>query len=968
MPAFTKICLYFLIVLVGISCFMPSFRSLSEVTQSTYVREEDSAIFIGNAFVEVGFRKDTGALWSILHRASGVDLRGLKGDLEEGLWDLKLLTDELEHVGLSGINMSHRYYQGYSVKQTAGEVQITLEWSRIWLQDYGEYPARVLAMVEISESQQQANFSLFIENHGSAAIEEVCYPCIWGISKLGENSSDDILILPEQKGRLFLNPSENLNWWSQIYPSGFLSMQFAAYYDNNSGFHIAAYDQDANVKSFSWEKRDNSGIRFGITHYPTIKFGAPFILDYDVVLGIFTGDWYTAADIYKGWARRQWWARRKDTSPWLREIGVCKDFTCYSAERNRTFDECIQRTRQHQDYFNLPTLLNLQGWEEKGALSYGSYFPPIEGWEKFDEVVNEAHEVDTKIWAHIGAFSIITESEQWKNGTARPHAMIREDGSPISSVTKWEYVDMCPFTEYWRKSLKDYISTLARHGVDAIQFDGFPLVPPEPCYNASHSHPLGLGGNWYAESWNRILEDAENEARSINPDIVFSGEGMAEVFIPFLDIENSRDSWAEVFDFHVHNGTATVIPLFNYVYNECLLFAGEHKLALWKPLGGSSYNRLGLARILVWGELPIYNMQEDLNDPDVDSVLIDYLARIGHARTTYAQKFLSYSTPLNPVEIRSPLEQMQDEAGSLYNVSSIQYNAWMADDGSIGYVLTNIADEKITVEQEVNVTIPLPCLSYLVRDGNLEWTDILTSADHDLVLQMEPLEIVLLAFTPVDTVPPDATAGYNLTVPEDTLVQFDGSSSWDNVWIVDYAWTFEDGGKSIILDGVSPAYIFSTPGNYFVHLNVTDATGNRDTDTILITVLDVTDPVARAGSDLTVKVGENLIFDASGSTDNVGIVSYEWDLGEGTTETFPIVTYAYTEPGDYTVTLKVSDRAGNSATDTITIIVEEEEAEAIEEKGEFLRWMLVGGRWILVVIVVAFLLGMIPYLLVKTSK
>ena len=62
-------------------------------------------------------------------------------------------------------------------------------------------------------------------------------------------------------------------------------------------------------------------------------------------------------------------------------------------------------------------------------------------------------------------------------------------------------------------------------------------------------------------------------------------------------------------------------------------------------------------------------------------------------------------------------------------------------------------------------------------------------------------------------------------------------------------------------------------------------------------------------------------FDASGSSDNVGIVSYEWDFGDGNTGTGLITAHVYTEPGIYTVTLTVRDATGNVDTGSRTITV-----------------------------------------------
>jgi len=173
-----------------------------------------------------------------------------------------------------------------------------------------------------------------------------------------------------------------------------------------------------------------------------------------------------------------------------------------------------------------------------------------------------------------------------------------------------------------------------------------------------------------------------------------------------------------------------------------------------------------------------------------------------------------------------------------------------------------------------------------------------------------------------DVTPPVADAGPYQTVDEDTVVIFDGSGSRDNVGIVNYTWTFRDVTPRT-LTGVSPIYNFTNPGFFLVTLNVSDAAGNWATDFVLIMVLDITPPVADAGSDQTVRVGTTVTFNGSGSTDNVGIVSYKWDFGDGnvTTVPGPTLSHTYVKSGTFNVTLTVEDEAGNIATDSITVTV-----------------------------------------------
>lgn len=53
------------------------------------------------------------------------------------------------------------------------------------------------------------------------------------------------------------------------------------------------------------------------------------------------------------------------------------------------------------------------------------------------------------------------------------------------------------------------------------------------------------------------------------------------------------------------------------------------------------------------------------------------------------------------------------------------------------------------------------------------------------------------------------------------------------------------------------------------------------------------------------------VFDGNGSVDSDGsIVSYDWDLGDGTTATGPTVTHTYADEGIYSVSLTVTDNEG----------------------------------------------------------
>ena len=115
-------------------------------------------------------------------------------------------------------------------------------------------------------------------------------------------------------------------------------------------------------------------------------------------------------------------------------------------------------------------------------------------------------------------------------------------------------------------------------------------------------------------------------------------------------------------------------------------------------------------------------------------------------------------------------------------------------------------------------------------------------------------------------------------------------------------------------------------GTKTVYVEFMDGAGltSQYEDTI---ILDTTKPTANAGQDQTANVGKAITFDASNSTDNIDIASYQWDFGDGIAGTGATITHVYASSGTYLVTLSIKDTSGNAATHSVTITVLPAETE-----------------------------------------
>ncbi|MDD2402559.1 MAG: fibronectin type III domain-containing protein, partial [Clostridia bacterium] len=113
--------------------------------------------------------------------------------------------------------------------------------------------------------------------------------------------------------------------------------------------------------------------------------------------------------------------------------------------------------------------------------------------------------------------------------------------------------------------------------------------------------------------------------------------------------------------------------------------------------------------------------------------------------------------------------------------------------------------------------------------------------------------------------------------------------------------------------------------NYYYKVQAVDIYGNEATGEVISirpTYEDTYVPTVEAGDEYTAIIGMEVAFDGSASKDNDRIATYHWDFGDDSTASNIMKpTHIYTAEGIYTVTLTVTDPAGNTATDTTKVTV-----------------------------------------------
>ena len=487
------------------------------------------------------------------------------------------------------------------------------------------------------------------------SVLNVQYPIIENIETL-DKPETDVFAAPYATGFLFENPIKNFNESSVVglsktssigypvapatYPSGWgYTMQFATYYSKNiGGFYWTTRDQKDFIKSFVFTGMGDDNLRMSIHHYVDDLTANETIFDYDIVVGnMLEGRWQEAASRYKKWAVNQPWVEngltknRIDIDKTLYEktslvyFGFRPDVSTW-LDMIPTYDQIASRIDDN--------IMNIAIYQNK------NYF----------DIVREYNHQYT-----VFEFNSITPIEKFRNNAIR-----NVQGNDLSFTvngTPFYYQD--PSNDDWLEN-----RNITEQGyydlyhVDALYFDvSFTAVHPIQCFNFEHNHGynINLLPHFYKQ-----LQNA-NELAERNGFYSVGTEMITERSLKYIDFYQARANggplaWMETDEIQelVDNGTARIIPMFDYVYHEFGGLRMDGYLTPSDDLGDAYYYIAGYTGLN--GGVCEFNYEYFPTNrlPSSNSInteMVDYINRLGKMRTTYGKDYLVYGNMLDAPDL-----------------------------------------------------------------------------------------------------------------------------------------------------------------------------------------------------------------------------------------------------------------------------------------------------------------------------
>lgn len=688
---------------------------------SAFLSRGGELVRVSNQHLQLSFNSTNGQLVEAIDLHSRHNFVG--GPSDHGLWQLNLRQQTSAETATASDSSRFAF-------EKTGSRSVRLTWDRLGRPTAPEL--RVQVTVELDAEKPISRWRMAVDQLGELKLHDIRFPRFPRIAP----QANEYLAAPQWMGQVTGNPRELLDGsekkgrrleWD--YP-GIMSLQCMAFYRSNGpGLLFSCDDTNTFRKSFAFIGNGKGDVQSEIVHLPenNITTAKRFELPYAAIIGTFNGDWFTAADIYRGWATNQWWARESRLAHKKNPTWVPK--TALWVWNRGVSENVLQPALALQKELDLPVSAMWHWWHGCAYdVGFPEYLPPREGNESFSKALAQSRKKDINAIVYMNQRLWGMTTKSWVDEGAEKFAVKNAQGKVhpevYNSFTKSPCASMCMGTPFWREKYATLSEQAYSLGVSGIYMDQ--ACSSLACYDTAHGHPVG-GGKYWMNGFRLLATDIRNRVAASHRTgtrnaIGLAGEGVGESWLPYLDLMlslqvskerySAPDSWEP-------------IPFFQAVYHPFAIQYGNYSSLTMPPydelwpkesapkeplkLLDRKFSRQFLreqARAFIWGQQPtIANFRP--SHLEERSEEIEFVLRLAKLRQR-ALKYLLHGTFLRAPDLPVPetmidISRLSIYAGQQGGLSTFQKRVplvlaatWQATDGDVGIAVVNLADESYT--------------------------------------------------------------------------------------------------------------------------------------------------------------------------------------------------------------------------------------------------------------------------------
>ena len=640
------------------------------------------------------------------------------------------------------------------------------ETEAVWRFHMADDSLIVKASARFPKDDPMTYWSLSVKNDTGLSIEWIDFPGILIPNNLKGKGGENVLFWPGVEGGLIEDLSlrekykgtkyreighKTLNAWCAVYP-GVVSMQFMACYSekDGKGIYTNAMDMQGNVKQIDMHPLENS-IRMEYRLFPGTT-DTYYEMAYEMQVGVFDGDWYDAADLYRNWLESNWKDAPKDENEIGKELsGIPKPL------------KITENPDLPEWYGDSPVILiyPVRGNQDTGDMTPNSMFPYIEGAKYVDDLAEKlgcrvmallmhwegtAPWAPPRVWPPFGGEAAFKEYADhlhakgnllgvycsgigWTN-----HSYLNPDYDEISAK---EYetlnieqiacrtshgtiensliigppirdgIDICSHNELIRDIVSEEVGHIVDSGCDYAQYFDQNLGGAAClCYSDEHGH-APVPGKWMTEDMVRLYKRLITEIRGKGSKMLLGcEEGAAENFISYLTFSDSR------YGSQYYYGKP--VPAYGYLFHEYLNnMAGNQDGTYWalNTLDNPTNLAFRIANCFIAGNMMSLILTHDgriswgwghrLEEegvPDQEEI-VTLTRNLNNWRRGFGKPYLFTGRMQKPVDITGlDTYKLLRRDDTIVEYPGVLYTCWKAADGSEAQIFVNFRKEKLSFQ------------------------------------------------------------------------------------------------------------------------------------------------------------------------------------------------------------------------------------------------------------------------------